>query len=189
MFLVWNLVVPPFQIGYCAWAINTPLQAHPNHQTSPTQTAAYALVYLHSTQQNQPFVEMSRWILTLIMEMENESLENEFSLQRGQFPLCFFFLPAMFVQEWCWVVDGEILAKLLTWWIYVNLLDIPWTKVSTKISNDSPKNLHSEQFAPIPSTPAISQPKTKTRLNLPPQVFAFWPSLRSPTPFFRGSSS
>ena len=104
---------------------------------------------------------MSRCILTLIMEMENESLENGFSLQRGQFPLCFFVLPAMFVQEWYWVVDGEILAKLLTWWIYVNLLDIPWTKVLTKISNDSPKNLHSEQFAPIPSPPQLANQKQK----------------------------
>ena len=81
--------------------------------------------------------------------MENESLENEFSLQRGQFPLpwllvksyrWFFVPPAMFVQECCWVVDGEILAKLLTWWIYVIKYlrdpmnqDVTVTKVSKMI--------------------------------------------------------
>lgn len=99
--------------------------------------------------------------------MDNESLENEFSLQSGQFPLpwllvksyflfnwWFFVPPAMFVQECCWVVDGEILAKLLTWRIYVikYLRDPMNQDVNKSLKNDSPKGIHSEQSAETPSS-------------------------------------
>ena len=96
--------------------------------------------------------------------MENESLENEFSLQRGQFPLPWLLvkivlsLRQVVFRPACYVCSrmllGEILAKLLTWWIYAikKIRDPMNQDVNKSLKNHSPKGIHSEQSAEIPSS-------------------------------------